>query len=38
VSVVLGLARRSATVVKETVLHVGDLELGLVSRIAAAGI
>ena len=28
------LARRSATVVKETVLRVGDLELDLVSRTA----
>jgi len=29
------LARRSATVVKETVLRVGDLELDLVSRTAS---
>jgi two-component system, OmpR family, response regulator len=31
------LARRSATVVKETVLRVGDLELDLVSRTASRG-
>ena len=31
------LARRSATVVKETVLRVGDLELDLVSRTANRG-
>src|ERR1700724_4331340 len=31
------LARRSATVVKETVLRVGDLELDLVSRTARRG-
>jgi len=31
------LARRSATVVKETVLRVGDLELDLVSRTATRG-
>src|ERR1700674_969705 len=31
------LARRSATVVKETVLRVGDLELDLVSRIVSRG-
>jgi two-component system OmpR family response regulator len=31
------LARRSATVVKETVLRVGDLELDLVARTAPAG-
>ena len=30
------LARRSATVVKETVLRVGDLELDLVSRAVSA--
>src|SRR5438105_1699502 len=31
------LARRSATVVKETVLRVGDLELDLVSRTVSRG-
>src|SRR5215467_4690604 len=31
------LARRSATVVKETMLRVGDLELDLVSRIVNRG-
>jgi len=31
------LARRSAHVVKETVLRVGDLELDLVSRTATRG-
>jgi two-component system OmpR family response regulator len=31
------LARRSATVIKETVLRVGDLELDLVSRTAKRG-
>jgi len=31
------LARRSATVMKETVLRVGDLELDLVSRTASRG-
>jgi two-component system OmpR family response regulator len=31
------LARRSATVIKETVLRVGDLELDLVSRTASRG-
>src|SRR5260370_23525039 len=31
------LARRSATVVKETILRVGDLELDLVSRTANRG-
>jgi len=31
------LARRSATVVKETVLRVGDLELDLVSRVVSRG-
>jgi two-component system, OmpR family, response regulator len=31
------LARRSATVVKETVLRVGDLELDLVARTASRG-
>src|SRR5262249_34438808 len=31
------LARRSATVVKETVLRVGDLELDLMSRTASRG-
>ena len=31
------LARRSATVVKETVLRVGDLTLDLVSRTASRG-
>ena len=31
------LARRSATVIKETLLHAGDLELDLVSRTASRG-